>query len=67
MSGSPLLPCKQTPNPISPVANPCCNRNVVGVVTVEAAAADRQLGDNADNAIADVVVTAWPGRMINRF
>src|SRR6516165_8628501 len=25
MSGSGLLPCKLTPNPVSPVANPCCN------------------------------------------
>jgi putative tryptophan/tyrosine transport system substrate-binding protein len=26
MSGMGLLPCKLTPNPIPPVANPCCNR-----------------------------------------
>ena len=32
MSGSGLLPCKLTLNPISPVANPCCNYVLFGVV-----------------------------------
>src|SRR5262249_24292711 len=33
MGGLGLLPCKPAPNPISPVANPCCNLNLkVGVV-----------------------------------
>jgi hypothetical protein len=33
MGGSGLLLCKLTPNPISPVANPCCNRALkIGVV-----------------------------------
>jgi hypothetical protein len=32
MSGSGLLPSKLTLNPVSPVANPCCNRVLLGVV-----------------------------------
>src|SRR5215469_3435108 len=32
MSGSGLLLCSLTPNPISSIANPCCNRVLVGVV-----------------------------------
>ena len=32
MSGSGLLRCSLTRNPISSVANPCCNRVLVGVV-----------------------------------
>src|SRR3974377_696430 len=32
MSGSGLLPCKLTLNPIPPVINPCCNRVLFGVV-----------------------------------
>src|SRR5215470_11684756 len=32
MGGLGLLPCTLTPNPIPPVANPCCNRVLVGVV-----------------------------------
>src|SRR6516165_11178940 len=59
-AGPATAPAKLSLNPISPVANPCCNRNVVSVVIVEAAAADRQLGDNVGNTIADVVVRAWP-------
>ena len=32
MSGSGLLLCKLTPEPIPPAANPCCNRILIGVV-----------------------------------
>src|SRR6516225_8773248 len=32
MGGPGLLPCKLTPNPVSPVANPCCNHVLISVV-----------------------------------